>query len=134
MNTTIVPDQQDRTRDLGSVEQHTTARPTFLAECVRQLHDLERWFGSEALAAALDRYTLDRGFQARRRAARPGETAQAAADAIRMLRSSRHPESEALANTIAAGMATPQPTAAPYPGAALLAQPTSPATTAAHAA
>ncbi|MBV8932045.1 MAG: hypothetical protein JOZ47_14030 [Kutzneria sp.] len=46
-------------------------------QCVAQLCDLERWFGTRGLAAALDQLQTDPGFQARTRAVRSDGIAEA---------------------------------------------------------
>jgi hypothetical protein len=65
-----VPDQQERTRDMGSVEQHSTARPPFVA-VMDALHQLEISYGTAALAEALQAYRNDLGFHARKQGVDP---------------------------------------------------------------
>lgn len=74
MNTAIVPDTTERTRDLG-VAEHSASRPPYAAgveECARQLGDLERWFGTAVFADAVKHYLADADFNARERGLDPG--------------------------------------------------------------
>lgn len=109
-----VPDSPNRTRDMGPVEQHAEFRPSFLAECVKQLGDLERWFGTALLAAALKQYSADAAFGARVRGVDPEREIR---DTRSVLRGFGDPEAEAVAGEFEA-LLRALPVAAPFPGAA----------------
>lgn len=113
-NTTIVPPAPERTRDMGFAEQPTPSRPPFAAACFAQLHDLERWFGTATLAAALKQYSADAAFGARVRGVDPEREIR---DTRSVLRGFGDPEAEAVAGEFEA-LLRALPVAAPFPGAA----------------
>lgn len=70
MSTAIVPDQQDRTHDMGVATEHGYNRPPFAA-VLDAFRQLEISYGTEALAEAFKQFEVDPDYCARKRGLDP---------------------------------------------------------------
>lgn len=118
-NTRIVPEAPERTRDMGA--EHSPSRPPYTtdaAQCARQLHDLERFFGTAGLEKAIEAWQTNADVQARLHFLHQIEDDQQVLDAINRM---RRLGNNGLADEIKANWkATPRPAATPFPGLAVV--------------
>lgn len=117
MNTQIVPEQTDRTRDMGVSDSY--GRPPYaadrLAQCLSQLSDLHRWFGTSVMRDALNQFTADEDYQARVRGIDPEQPIR---NIDAALRGFGDPEAEAFADRMEM-LTRALPVATPFPGLAV---------------